>query len=427
MLSAEILILNDGPGSPGLAQRLAGQGYRLRRARGAGEAKDLLGASAPDLLLLDLQSPESDAAALLSSLGAEGPLPGSLVLTASRRVSGAVACMRLGAYGVLGQPAGAAELLSSVAAALRSRAFQLEVGRQKAGLFPSSGPGRGLESLAGAAPAIEAARTLARRAAGYEVSLLVCGEAGTGKRLIAEGIHRLSARAKGPFVCLDCASLASSHEGELAAALDAATGGTLYLDEAPALPAPQQAALLKGLGPRVRVMAAARADLRKAVRAGAFREDLYYRLAELGIVLPPLRERGADLELLAQHFLGLANAQFGRKLEGFSPEALSALHRHSWPGNVRELKGAVRRAAVLAEDRVEAEDLPFGIGGAADGEAPGPGAGLRESMQKAMRQVEQEMIRRALKASRWNKTRTAKLLGIDYKTLYNKLKEQETP
>ncbi len=305
------------------------------------------------------------------------------------------------------------------------------------------------EGMVGDSPAIKRIVERIRKAAASKLTVLILGETGTGKELIAEAIHNRSGRAKKPFKPVNCAGLSETlleselfgHvKGSFTGAVSdrkgyfsAAEGGTLFLDEVGDMPLPMQAKLLRALDRReitpvgstdirtvdVRVVAATHVDLRKRIEEGRFREDLYYRLNQWVIPVPPLRERRQDIPLLTHHLLRRVNEENDLHVDGFSSEALGYLAKYYWPGNVRELKNAVERAAWEAEDRrIEAEDLPEDIRGSREiVPAAGGMAGL------TLAQMERIMIERALTASGGNREQAAKMLGIGTRTLYRKIKE----
>ncbi|HWP35581.1 MAG TPA: sigma 54-interacting transcriptional regulator [Thermodesulfobacteriota bacterium] len=292
---------------------------------------------------------------------------------------------------------------------------------------------------------------LIRRVAPTESTVLVTGETGTGKELVARALHALSARSAGPFVAVNCGALAAElveselfgHErgaftgavGRRAGAFEAASGGTLFLDEVGELPLTLQPKLLRALESRtvtrlgsstavpvdVRVVAATHRDLEAEVRAGRFREDLFFRLHVVPIEVPPLRERLEDLPLLAAHLLERLGAGRGRSL---APAALARLAAHDWPGNVRELRNVLERAALLADgDLIEADHLRFARVGPAAGSAEGGGATARRGPARRMEEVEREAIVAALEATGWNKRAAARALGIAKSTLHEKLRK----
>lgn len=296
-----------------------------------------------------------------------------------------------------------------------------------------------------------------RRVAKSDISILIVGETGSGKELVARTIHQASPRATGPFIALDCGAIAESlaenemfgHEkGAFTGAteqkigkLDAAKGGTLFLDEIANLPAGVQAKLLRVLEEKVayrlggtrahtldfRVLAACNADLEAMVNQGQFRSDLFYRLTEFVVQVPPLRERKEDISHLARRFLKAANAEFGTSVEKFSDEAMARLMAHSWPGNVRELLHVIRTAVLAADgDVIRAADLKLASTGKAKASVEirmgWKGEPLREIVRRHLASVEREAILEALRAAGGNKAKAARILEIDYKTIHQRLK-----
>jgi len=288
------------------------------------------------------------------------------------------------------------------------------------------------------------------------LTVLVQGETGTGKEVVAHAIHELSDRRQRPFVAIDCGAMPETLiESELFGHVRGAfTGadrakdghfrrahsGTLFLDETGNLPPATQARLLRVLQERqvlplgastpvpmdVRIIAASNLLLKEEMIAGRFRQDLFYRLSEFIIALPPLRERIEDIPYLAGRFVREANAELGRRVMGVGEEALQSLVRYAWPGNVRELRNVIRRAAVVARDVIRAEDLPPLAGGAAPAPRPGGEArtmsSLRQRAEAAAETAEREAIREALLATGGNKSEAARMLQTDYKTLHLKMR-----
>jgi DNA-binding NtrC family response regulator len=317
----------------------------------------------------------------------------------------------------------------------------------------------------GESPAARRVVELALKVARSDSTVLLLGESGAGKELVASAIHRASRRARGPFVCVNCAALTESvleselfgHEkGAFTGAVERrvgrfelADGGTLFLDEVGEISLANQAKFLRALEQRrfervggtrpvsvdVRVIAATNRDLDAMMRRGEFREDLFYRLSVVQIGVPPLRDRLEDVPLLAEHFLSKFRFQMGRRVRGFAPEALAALSRYPWPGNVRELRNAIEHAVVLGEgELLGLGDLPpHVVQPRAAREAPArpreeaapPEAQPAPARAAAasLRDVERQAIVDALAATRGNKVRAASMLGIDRSTLYKKLKE----
>ncbi len=333
-----------------------------------------------------------------------------------------------------------------LAAALEGLAARDALRRQNAALADRVGPA---VDFLGESPAARAIHAFVRKAAPTDSTVLLLGESGVGKEMTASAIYRASKRAQGPFVCVNCAALAETLlESELfghekgaftgaterrAGRVELADGGTLFLDEIGELTPHCQTRFLRVLEERriervgggkvievdVRVIAATHRDLEQMVAAGTFREDLYYRLSVLKLEVPPLRARPEDIPLLAEHFLALARAQTGRRVAGFTPEALAVLVQHPWPGNARELRNAIERAVVLGEGaRITPEDLAL----APPRAARAPTAAGAPAVRR-LRDLEAEAIRGALAATRGNKVQAAALLEIDRSTLYKKLKD----
>ena len=333
-----------------------------------------------------------------------------------------------------------------------------------------SSPSATTPVLVGATPKIAAVLTLVRRLAGVKAAVLVGGESGTGKELIAQALHDQSPWRAGPFVAVNCGAIpAGLIESELfghvrgaftdavrdkQGLFQAAHGGTLFLDEIADLPLALQPKLLRALQEgvvrrvgdcadtrvEVRVVAATARELTAEVAAHRFREDLYYRIAGVTIQIPPLRERIADLPLLADHFLARARERLGVRVGEIDPEAMRVLAAHSWPGNVRELENTIERAAVLCADgRIDVASLPERMvprpapdsNGPFPGSSPPPALGLPEiereqgalSIKEAARRSEQDLIRRALTITAGNRTRAAELLEISHRALLYKIKE----
>ncbi len=327
----------------------------------------------PDLILLDVNMGGMDGLETLSRLCREVPGVPVVIMTGQGSVETAVSAFKLGAVDFVTKPFDQHKLRTTLHALL---------------VAPSDGPAAAASSLVGESPRFRETMALAIKFARPDINILLEGETGTGKELFAGAIHAASKRRDGPFIAVDCSILSASlieselfgHEkGAFTGASSAHTGyfqradgGTLFLDEIGNLPLPFQAKLLRVLQERsiarvggretikldIRVVSATNVSVREAVRAGTFRMDLYYRLGEVTLSLPPLRERTGDIERLALHFTRRYAAQFGLQARSLSPRALELLCAHSWPGNVRELEGVIKSAVVLAGERVEPEDLP---------------------------------------------------------------------
>ncbi|MBI3891021.1 MAG: sigma-54-dependent Fis family transcriptional regulator, partial [Candidatus Wallbacteria bacterium] len=391
------------------------------------------------------------------------PRTAVVVMSGRGSIELAVAAIKAGAVDFLSKPFGLEALRSCIAAALEGRPARATADR----------------SMIGQSPAMLEIAKLVRTFAPMDLSVLLLGETGTGKEVLARSLHNSSSVASGPFVDVDCSALpATLLEAELfgtekGAFTDArerrlgkfelADGGTLFLDEIGNLTYDGQARLLRVLQERsfrrvggtklievdVRVIAATNLDLEEEVRRGAFRQDLYFRLAEMTLELPPLRERTGDVLLLAVHFLEQFNGKYGRACPGFSAEAVAALEAYSWPGNVRELQSTVRTALLLCTASIEVAHLPGRLRPAGShpaplGELPAipavPGSlftyplvwperggqmDLKQIWRHAKQQLEREIIFGLLRRFGYTKADLARCLDLDYKVLLAKLRELE--
>ncbi len=398
----------------------------------------------PGVVLLDLGLPPdaegaSEGLAALSEILSLVPETKVVVVTGREEREHALEAVRLGAYDFYRKPIDADELRLLVHRAFHLHALELEIRRlaQEATVEPLPGVIARSEAMA------EVCR-LVERAAASNISVLLSGESGTGKEVLARALHERSARGAGPFVAINCAAIPEhlleselfGHErGAFTGAvrravgrLEGAAGGTLLLDEIGDMPAGLQAKMLRFLQERVvervggreeipvdtRIVSASHRDLKALVSEGGFCEDLFYRISELEIAIPPLRERGEDTLLLARHFFDRFRREAGRRLQGLAPDAVSALLRHSWPGNVRELENRVKRAVVISEGpRLRAADLD--LGSAEDG--------VLYTLEEAVRQAERRAVERAWAEAGGNISRAAKILGVSRPTVYKLLKE----
>ncbi|MCC7440887.1 MAG: sigma-54-dependent Fis family transcriptional regulator [Bdellovibrionales bacterium] len=442
---ATILVVDDDPQSlESTARILAQEGFAVETA-GEGEAALARlrpgGDAAPDLVVTDLRMPRMDGMELLKAVALVRPEMPVLLMTAFGRVEDAVGAMKLGAVDFLMKPFRRKDLLGAVSAALRrSRPSHVQDARG--------------ELLGRTEPMIRL-RALCDQVAATEATVLISGESGTGKERVARRIHGGSPRARGPFVALNCAALPETlieselfgyERGAFSGAtsakpglFEAAEGGTLFLDEIGDLPLLVQAKLLRALQEReirrlgatqsrkvdVRVVSATHRDLRAAAAEGRFREDLLFRLEVIAIAVPPLRERAEDIPLLAAQFLREAAERHRLPEPSLASAALDCLKRHTWPGNVRELSNALERAVVLCVGgEIDVDLLPRplveSVGGGARGSVVVPfGTPLRE--------VEELLIRKTLEATDGDKNMTARLLGINSRTIYRKLERRAEP
>jgi len=427
-----------------LSQALKAEGHEADTADSGRVAQLKLQEEVYDLVLLDLHlDGDADGLEHLVKLLKLSPGLPVVVCTAQASIETAVEAMRRGALDYLEKPF-TPDLLRRVLARvekvnrLRHRVANLS------DAVARSGP---MIEFASEDPAMRGALEVVGRAAGTRASILILGENGTGKSQLARHIHEQSGLREGPFVTVNCPSLSRELlESELfghakgaftgaikdyAGKVDAARGGTLFLDEIGELSGELQAKLLRLLQDKiyervgesrtraaeVRVLAATNRDLAEAVRTGAFREDLFYRLNVITVTMPPLRERPADLDRLARSFLGYFAEETGRAASDFSPEAWAALRAHTWPGNVRELRNAIERAVIMSRgDVIERSDLPDTLA------APdGPGGEVALGGLVSLEEIEKAHARRVI-ARTATLEEAATVLGIDSATLYRKRK-----
>ncbi len=415
-------------------------GYEVTTAGSAREALQVLATRDVDVVVTDIRMPGMDGLELQHRIREVRPDVAVILITAYASVATAVQALKEGAWDYLVKPFDPEDLSRVVARACEKLRLQEENAalRQR---IAASVP----EFVAGESPAMQRVLELVDAVAPTDATVLIRGESGTGKELIARLIHARSSRAFGPLVAVNCGALPEGvleselfgHEkgaftgaaGRRKGKLELADGGTLFLDEIGEISPKVQVELLRALeehritrvgGTRevpvdFRVICATNRDLEEAVRAGTFREDLYYRINVFRIDLPPLRERREDILPIAEHFVEKFARAMGRKVSGFSPGARELLLSHDWPGNVRELANAVERALVVCrEGEIRREHLPIVRGGAAGGE--------EEAADLSLRTVERRHIRKVLEICEWNITRAARELGIDRVTLYNKMK-----
>ena len=442
---ATVLVADDDPGlRESLERTLTREGYRVVAASDGRAALERLQAGGIDLVLTDLKMPGLSGIELLHAAKAIAPDVDVILLTAFGTIEEAVKAMKDGAYDFLTKPVQRAQLGRVIHQALERRALiqQNRALQQRLDALLRQG------AVVGASPAFRRMMTLVEQVADSSATVLIQGESGTGKELVARAIHERSARRTGPFVAVNCAALPETLlESELfgyergaftgAAArkegrFELADGGTLFLDEVADLSAVTQPKILrvlqegeferlggtKSLRVDVRTVAATNHDLVHMVRDKRFREDLYYRLNVITVNVPPLRERREDIRLLAEHFVRLYAAKNNRRLEGFTDEAVRRLEGYSWPGNVRELENVVERGVVLARSTlIDLPDLPEEIAGA----APLPEGVLTVRIGTPLAEIEQRLLEATLRATKGNKTLTARLLGIDPRTVSRKL------
>jgi two-component system response regulator HydG len=430
------------------------EGFRVAGAGSGAEALEHLRREQVSVLVTDLMMPGMSGEELLRAARAVSPETEVVLVTAYGTVETAVAAMKEGAYDFITKPVKRHAVVKSVKQALEKARLLAENRELRARLASLSG--REAEGgLLGAAPSFRSALDTLRRAAPTQATVLVTGESGTGKELAARLTHDLSPRARAPFVPLSCAAIPETileselfgyERGAFTGAVgrkegrfERAHGGTLFLDEVGEMSPSVQVKLLRvlqdGVVERlggtqpiqvdVRLVAATNKDLEDEVRAGRFREDLFYRLNVVQVRLPPLRERREDVPLLAAAFLHRFAERNGKKLRGFTTAALAAIESYDWPGNVRELMHAVERGVVLTRrELVDVEDLPEAVRAS----RPGPPAAapvLSVAVGTPLDEIERTVIRETLRHTRGDKSLAAKLLGVAARTIYRKLDRDE--
>ena len=429
-----------------LAELVEREGFSTSVASSLKDARALIRSKLPDLVLIDLFLPDGQGIELLEDLDA-GSATEVVLVTGHASVDTAVQSLRRGASDYLTKPVDIPRLKTVLASILRAHALREEVGTLRAELRKLGRFG----SLVGASPAMQKIYDLIGRVAPTDATVLLTGESGTGKELVSETLHALSRRRQAPFLPLNCGAISPSlieselfgHErGSFTGAdrthrgyFERAAGGTIFLDEITEMPFELQVKLLRVLetasvirigGERpvpvdVRVIAATNRQPEEAVAQGKLREDLLYRLKVFPLHLPPLRERGDDVELLSEYFLGLLNKAEGTT-KRFSRAAMQQLRAHTWPGNVRELKNLVHHVFILADDEIGIDSLPSDLNGA----EPHTSASLHVKVGISLAEADRRLILATLNEFSGDKRKAADVLGISLKTLYNRLKIYHT-
>lgn len=450
MAKEKILVIDDEPDIGWLFSKiLADQGYQLSSALTGQEGIDKIKKEKIDLVFLDIKLPGIDGIEALREIRKFNKDVLVIILTAYETVRSAVEAMKLGAYDYISKPVDKEKIKIIIENALRTRDLTREVAYLRRRINEKSS----LDSYVGNSPQVQRIFDLVKTVATHDITVLLQGKSGTGKELIARAIHHRSRRSDKPFVVIDCAILpdtlveseifghekgafTGAHERKLGK-FEMAQGGTVFLDEIGNLTIQTQVKLLRVLQEReiervggkkpikvdVRLIAATSLNLERALREGKFREDLYYRLNVFPIHLPPLSEREGDVPLLANHFLSRFAQKRTEKVECISPKAMELLTRYSWPGNVRELKNVIESAVLLANGTVLPRHLPAKIQNIAHEGSNVMKGTLKEVSRRAKEMAEKDFIIKVLKNANWNKSRAAKILEVDYKTLYYKLKK----
>lgn len=453
MMGGKVLIVDDDSGIVGvLAELMRRQGLTPVVASDGDSALASIRREDPDLLLVDFQMPGKNGLEVMRKAKAlDQDLP-VILLTGFAEVRGAVEAMRAGAHDYLAKPFEHHEVMRVVLRALAERNMR----RQLRVLSNQVGQQGSLRGTLGPSEAAAKLASDVQRVAQSNFSVIILGETGSGKEVVARAIHQASLRSHHPFVPVDCGAIPEAlleselfgHErGAFTGAdqqkpgrFETASGGTLFLDEVCNLPLPSQAKLLRVLQDKmlyrvggtkpvcvdVRLLAASNDDLQGLVDNGSFRRDLYFRLNEFEIQVPPLRQRREDIPYLAKHFLDITNLELSKQVKGIEPSALEAMLAYDWPGNVRQLRSVIRRAVLMAEDSITAEHLALhqpAVSRRLTQETEPDSRPLREIVRRHTVGVEREAIAQTLRRMGGNKTKTARVLQVDCKTLYSKLKE----
>lgn len=452
-----------------LSKFLSRNGFEVKTATSGSSAFEILATESFNLVLCDFRLEDTDGREILKKIKIQYPRTGVIIITGYSDIKLAVELIKMGAYDYITKPLYPDEILNTIKKAIDTQqALNEEMDKPKS---PSDGPrNREVNLEAGVQQEYvigtsSAAKELIRQidlVAPTSYSVILIGESGTGKESVAKSIHLKSPRKDKPFVAMDCGSLTKElagseffgHEkGSFTGALytkighfEMANGGTLFLDEVGNLSYEIQAALLRTVQERkvkrigstkeidlnVRIIVATNENLIDAISKGKFREDLYHRFNEFGIYMPPLRERGKDIMIFAEYFMISANNELNKSVKGFSAEVEESFLTYPWPGNVRELKNVLRRAVLLTEgDFIQTKALPLEIStyakvsafeNAVETVTNSGGKDRKVDLKNAAQEAEYDAILKVLKEVKFNKTKAAKLLNIDRKTLYNKMK-----
>lgn len=453
-----ILLVEDKPELRAMLRKaLEKAGYAVDEAPDGTSAIDKVRNKRYLTVLTDLKLPGASGLDVLREARRADPMIPVILITAYGSVEDAVTAMKDGAFDFIQKPVDLEHLKLLLARAAR----QQELLRENLLLREEYAERYGFPRIVGEHPSMQAASQMVQRVAPTDSTVLLLGESGTGKELFARALHHLSRRKDCAFVALNCAAIPEGlvenelfgHErGAYTGAgarkigkLELAHRGTIFLDEIGELPLAIQSKLLRVLEERrfervggtqeidvdVRILVATNKNLQEAVERKTFREDLYFRISSVPITIPPLRERGDDVILLAEHFLERFRREFRKPALEFTNASRARLRGHQWPGNVRELQNSIERAAILADkNEISAEDLQLPLPRPAAKEMPdgmlddkflwdGP---LDEVAQRAVQHVERFKIEAALRESKWNKSRAAEQLGVSYKTLLHKIR-----
>ena len=447
-MTGRVVIVDDEPAMGELlVTDLRLRGYDPVAFTSAAAALKFLRAQNADAVLTDVRMPGTGGLELCAQIAELDPHLPVIVMTAFGSMESAIAALRSGAYDFLTKPIESDLLVAALVRAIRHRQLQDTV-RQLSEAVDHS---RHFGEILGNSPPMQAIYQQLAQLADTDTSVLLTGQSGTGKELIARSIHRRSRRAAGPFVAVNCAALPEAlleselfghtkgaftdARGERKGLFVEAAGGTLFLDEIGELPLPMQVKLLRALEQRtvrpvggdreipfdVRLISATNRDLETAMDEHTFRDDLYYRINVIQIELPPLRLRGSDILLIAQHYIEQFAERMQKKVTGMDPAAAERLLSYAWPGNVRELRNVIERAVALTRsEKLASVDLPSKIQNFEGGQTLL--AGDDPSELAPLEEIELRYIQHVLKATDGNQSQAARILGVDRKTLHRRLR-----
>jgi two-component system nitrogen regulation response regulator NtrX len=445
-----ILVVDDEPGvRSSVSGVLADEGFDVDTAGTGEECLERANSSAYDVIVLDIWLPGLDGLTTLQRLRERQIDSQVVIISGHGNIESAVRAIKMGAFDFVEKPLSLEKTVLVVRNALRQRDLEAEnrVLRAKVDRQQSA-------TMVGESPAMAHLREQVALAAPTNGRVLILGDNGTGKELVARTIHQSSRRKSGPFIEVNCAAIPEELiESELfghvrgaftgavadkPGRFEQANTGTIFLDEIADMSLKTQAKVLRVLQEQVmervggtqrikvdvRVLAATNKDLTAEIRAGRFREDLYFRLNVIPIFVPPLRDRQQDIPLLAEHFMALLAAEYGRRPKRLAPEAAARLQQYAWPGNVRELRNVIERLIIMvAGDTITAQDLGFlGRDGAEGVPEPAPGPGPLRPLSEARDEFEKDYILQTLAAQGGNMSRTAEVLGVERSNLYKKLR-----
>ncbi|MGE0464493.1 MAG: sigma-54-dependent transcriptional regulator [Vicinamibacterales bacterium] len=442
---AAILVVDDEPGvRSSVAGVLRDEGFEVDAASTGEECLARVAERAYDVILLDIWLPGIDGLTTLQRLGERQVDAQVVIISGHGNIESAVRAIKMGAFDFVEKPLSLEKTVLVVRNAMRQRDLETENRVLRARVDRQY-------TMVGESPAMARLREQVAMAAPTNGRVLILGENGTGKELVARTIHQLSRRRLGPFVEVNCAAIPEelietelfghvkgAFTGSVAdkpGRFEQANGGTIFLDEIGDMSLKTQAKVLRVLQEQVmervggtqrikvdvRVLAATNKDLVAEIRAGRFREDLFFRLNVIPIFVPPLRDRPDDIPLLAEHFMAVVAAEYGRRPKRLVPEAMARLQQYHWPGNVRELRNTIERLIIMVEgDTITAQDLAF-LGRDA-GTPVEPAVPATGRLAEARDQFEKDYILRALAAAQGNMSKTAEMLGVERSNLYKKMK-----